>query len=178
VRSRLDEWKAEIKRRRERLESARSLHEEQKRSEKALEEQVEKERYYYQRISAIQTETAITRRRHTTVLNTLSTVRTTLLQTVSFIFPIEPIEPKDLLFGILELPLPIPIGINDPAPPLTLSSDSSYNEEIMASAMGYVAQVINLLTAYLGDLPPFPVVCLGSRSLIKDPISAMMGPRM
>jgi hypothetical protein len=48
----------------------------------------------------------------------------------------------------------------------------------MASAMGYVAQVINLLTAYLVDLLPFPVVCQGSRSLIKDPISAMMGPRM
>jgi hypothetical protein len=44
VRSRLDEWKAEIKRRRERLESAISLHKEQKRSVKALEERVEEER--------------------------------------------------------------------------------------------------------------------------------------
>lgn len=118
------------------------------------------------------------RLRHTTLRNNLQAVRTTLLQTVSTIFPIEPIEPKDLLFGILKLPLPIPTGANNPAPPATLSSDSSYNDETMASALGYVAQVVSLITGYLGDFPAYPVVCQGSRSLIKDPVSAMMGPRM
>lgn len=93
-------------------------------------------------------------------------------------FPIEPVEPRDLLFGILNIPLPIPTGTNDPAPPLTITSDSSYTEDTMASALGFVAQVVNLVAAYLGDAPVYPIVCQGSRSLIKDPISAMMGPRM
>lgn len=105
-------------------------------------------------------------------------VRTTLLQTVATIFPIEPIEPKDLLFGIVDLPLPIPLAANDPAPPLSIPRSASYNDETLASALGYVAQVVSLVTAYLGDFPTYPVVCQGSRSLIKDPISAMMGPRM
>jgi UV radiation resistance-associated gene protein len=115
--------------------------------------------------------------RHTTLLASIAPVRATLLQTVSSIFPIEPIEPKDLLFGILSVPLPIPIGANDPAPPLTLPGDSSYNDETLATALGFVAQLVNLVTAYLGDLPAYPVVCQGSRSVVKDPISAMMGPR-
>jgi UV radiation resistance-associated gene protein len=97
---------------------------------------------------------------------------------VATIFPIEPIEPRDLLFGILNTPLPIPTGTNDPAPPLTITSDSSYSEDTMASALGFVAQAVNLVAAYLGDAPVYPIVCQGSRSLIKDPISAMMGPRM
>lgn len=48
----------------------------------------------------------------------------------------------------------------------------------MASALGYVAQVINLVAAYMGDTLVYPVVYMGSRSVIKDPISAMMGPRV
>lgn len=105
-------------------------------------------------------------------------VRVTHLQTLSSIFPIEPLEPRDLLFQILSAPLPIPTGANDPAPPHTLQGNYVYNEEVMASALGYVAQVINLVAAYMGDMLVYPVVCMGSRSLIKDPISAMMGPRV
>jgi len=97
---------------------------------------------------------------------------------VATIFPIEPIEPRDLLFGILNVPLPIPVGTNDPAPPHTLASDNTYDDETMASALGFVAQVVNMVAAYLGDALVYPVICLGSRSLVKDPISAMMGPRM
>lgn len=94
------------------------------------------------------------------------------------IYPIEPIEPRDLLFGILNLPLPIPIGTKDPAPPHTIPNDGTYNDETMASALGFVAQIVNLVAAYCNDAPVYPIICQGSRSLIKDPISAMMGPRM
>ena len=93
-------------------------------------------------------------------------------------FPIEPIEPRDLLFSIVALPLPIPTGANDPAPPSSISADGSYNDETMAGALGYVGQVLNLVSAYLGDLPVYPIFCQGSRSMVKDPISAMMGPRV
>ncbi|PVF97994.1 hypothetical protein CPB86DRAFT_705997 [Serendipita vermifera] len=156
----IEERRAKLQARRERLEAARQIHKTEITALGIYKEQAKEE-------SA----------RHTTLMAQLSPVRATLLQTVSSIFPIEPIEPKDLLFGILSVPLPIPVGANDPAPPLTLPGDSSYNDETMATALGYVAQVLNLITAYLGDLPVYPVVCQGSRSLIRDPISAMMGPR-
>lgn len=100
------------------------------------------------------------------------------MQTVATIFPIEPLQPQDLLFSVVSVPLPVPTGPNDPAPPHTLPGDSSFNEETLASALGYVAQVLSLTAAYMGNSLVYPVVCLGSRSVIKDPISAMMGPRV
>lgn len=118
------------------------------------------------------------RQKHATLLASILPARTSALQTVATIYPIEPIEPRDLLFGILDLPLPIPIGVNDPAPPQTIPGNGTYNDEVMASALGFVAQVVNLVASYLGDAPVYPIVCQGSRSMIKDPISAMMGPRM
>lgn len=105
-------------------------------------------------------------------------VRTTLISTLSFIFPIELLSPPDLLYNILSVPLPIPLGASDPAPPLTLTSHSEVNEDSVATALGYAAQVVQLLAAYLGRMLVYPITCCGSRSLIKDPISAMMGPRM
>lgn len=51
-------------------------------------------------------------------------------------------------------------------------------EEGIATAFGYVAQILQLLSAYLGKSLVYPVTCIGSRSVIKDGISAMVGPRM
>ncbi|KAF8665091.1 hypothetical protein AX16_000559 [Volvariella volvacea WC 439] len=105
-------------------------------------------------------------------------IRTTLLSTLSSIYPIELLSPPDLLYTILDVPLPIPLSSNDPAPPLSLPSHKSVNEDSVATALGYVAQVVQLLAAYLGKKLIYPVTCLGSRSLIRDNISAMVGPRM
>lgn len=51
-------------------------------------------------------------------------------------------------------------------------------EEGVATALGFVAQVVQLMAAYLGEVLVYQITCVGSRSLIKDGISAMVGPRM
>ncbi|KAH7881283.1 UV radiation resistance protein and autophagy-related subunit 14-domain-containing protein [Lentinula edodes] len=104
--------------------------------------------------------------------------RTGLLSTLSYLFPIELRSPPDLLFTILDVPLPIPASPNDPAPPLTLPAHIDVNEETVATALGYVAIVVQLLAAYLGHVLVYPITYIGSRSLIRDGISAMVGPRM
>lgn len=104
--------------------------------------------------------------------------QTSLLSTLSTIFPIELYSPPDLLFTILDVPLPIPLTTNDPAPPLTLPDHKDVTDEAVATALGYVAQVVQLLAAYIGKCLIYPVTCVGSRSLIRDGISAMVGPRM
>ncbi|KAG6814435.1 hypothetical protein H0H92_007438 [Tricholoma furcatifolium] len=104
--------------------------------------------------------------------------RTTLIDILSSIFPIDLLSPPDLLYTILDVPLPIPLASSDPAPPLTMPSHKEVNEDAVATALGYVAQVVQLLAAYLGKHLVYPVTCIGSRSLIRDNISAMVGPRM
>jgi hypothetical protein len=113
-----------------------------------------------------------------TLREKLRPTRTTLLATLSCIFPIELSSPPDLLYTILDAPLPIPLASNDPAPPMSLPAHKEVTEEATATALGYVAQVLHMLAAYLGKTLVYPVTCIGSRSLIKDGISAMIGPRM
>jgi hypothetical protein len=105
-------------------------------------------------------------------------MRTNLLSILSTIFPIELLSPPDLLFTILDVPLPIPINPNDPAPPLILPQHKEVTEEAVATALGYVAQTLQILAAYTGQGLVYPVTCVGSRSLIRDCISGMVGPRM
>ncbi|KDR85233.1 hypothetical protein GALMADRAFT_233966 [Galerina marginata CBS 339.88] len=114
----------------------------------------------------------------TTLYETTGAIRTSLLSTLSVIFPIELYSPPDLLFTILDVPLPIPLTSTDPAPPLTLADHNVVTEEAVATALGYVAQVLQILAAYIGKNLVYPVTCIGSRSLIRDGISAMVGPRM
>ena len=105
-------------------------------------------------------------------------MRGSLISTLSSIFPIELLSPPDLLFTIVDVPLPIPLSPNDPAPPLSMSQFKDVNEDSVATALGYAAQVVNVLAAYMGKSLMYPVTCIGSRSLIRDGISAMVGPRM
>ena len=104
-------------------------------------------------------------------------MRSSLISIVSFIYPIDLVSPPDLLFSILNVPLPIPVATTDPAPPLSLAACKDVNEDSVATALGYSAQVVQLLAAYLGHKLVYPVTCVGSRSMIKDGISAMVGPR-
>jgi len=108
----------------------------------------------------------------------LAPTRTTLLSTFASIFPIEPFSPPDLLFTILAVPLPIPLSAADPGPPLSMSQHKDVTEDGVATALGFVAQVVQLMAVYLGEVLVYPITCVGSRSLIKDGISSMFGPRM
>lgn len=97
--------------------------------------------------------------------------RTQLITLLSHIFPIEPVTspPKglspDVLFSILGIPLP-----NSTFP-------SSYSDDNVSTALGYAAQVTQLVAAYLAVPLCYSITCRGSRSYVRDEISMMKGSR-
>ncbi|KWU45975.1 hypothetical protein RHOSPDRAFT_32454 [Rhodotorula sp. JG-1b] len=103
--------------------------------------------------------------------NSTQTRQTQLITLLSHIFPIEPVPtaPRgvspDLLFSILGIALP-----NSTFP-------SSYSDDLVSSALGYAAQVTQLLAAYLAVPMAYPITCRGSRSYLRDEISMMKGSR-
>lgn len=110
--------------------------------------------------------------------NRFAPTRSILLGVLASIYPIELLSPPDLLFAIVDVPLPIPVRPTDPAPPLSLSGWNSVTEDAVATALGYAAQLVHLTAVYMNVGLTYPITCVGSRSLIKDGISAMVGPRM
>ena len=121
---------------------------------------------------AICRDTLATLQRH------IPSIRVTLISTLSSLFPIDLVSGSDLLFSVLGVPLPIPTGATDPAPPLSLSAYKDVNEDCVATALAYAAFVVQLLATYLGKVLVYPITFCGSRSMIRDGISAMVGPRM
>ncbi|GAA5881701.1 hypothetical protein JCM3774_005341 [Rhodotorula dairenensis] len=101
----------------------------------------------------------------------IQTRQTQLITLLSHIFPIEPVPtaPRgvspDLLFSILRIALP-----NSTFP-------SAYSDDLASSALGYAAQVTQLLAAYLAVPVAYPITCRGSRSYLRDEISVMNGSR-
>ncbi|KAI0078487.1 hypothetical protein K474DRAFT_902051 [Panus rudis PR-1116 ss-1] len=158
LKARIDMKKEELRLRREALAEAR----------RTLQEGIAEEETRERELLDERTELVALR-------NRLPVLRSSLISIVSFIYPIELVSPPDLLFSILDVPLPIPVAPTDPAPPLNLTGIS---EDVVATALGYAAQVVQLLASYLNVHLTYPVTCIGSRSLIKDGISAMVGPRM
>ncbi|KAF7986225.1 hypothetical protein HWV62_38673 [Athelia sp. TMB] len=126
----------------------------------------------------VEAEIAYERAQLTSLRKGLSPARTVLIATLAAIFPIELLSPPDLLYTILSVPLPIPLSSTDPAPPLSLPGHKEVTEDAVATALGFAAQVVQLLAAYLSKSLVYPITCVGSRSLIRDGISAMVGPRM
>ncbi|KAJ3006293.1 hypothetical protein NUW54_g3991 [Trametes sanguinea] len=160
VRSRIEARREDLRQRRELLAMARQAHDEDLAAESQTEDTIAEERI---RLASLQ--------------SIIPIMRSNLISIVSFIYPIELVSPPDLLFTILDVPLPIPVGATDPAPPLTLPGHKEVTEDSVATALGYAAQVVQLLAAYMGHRLVYPVTCVGSRSMIKDGISAMVGPR-
>ena len=119
------------------------------------------------------------------LLNMIHHYRTNHVQTLDSMFPIVPLHPPSLLYSILDVPLPIPLGPKDPAPPPSIPPSnlpegvSKIDERSTAAALGYVAMVVQLLGNLGGAISglPYPVTCAGSRSLVKDVVSVMQGPR-
>ncbi|KAG1769578.1 hypothetical protein EDD22DRAFT_868318 [Suillus occidentalis] len=108
----------------------------------------------------------------------LPVIRMSLISTLSWVYPIDLLSSSELLYTILTVPLPIPFNATEPAPPLSLASHKEVTEDAVASALGFAAQVVQLLAIYMGKGLTYPITCIGSRSLIRDNISAMVGPRM
>jgi hypothetical protein len=106
------------------------------------------------------------------------------VQALDSLFPISPLHGPSLLYTILDIPLPIPTGAKDPAPPLVMTlpdGKGKVDEKTTAAALGYVAMVVQVLGNLSGTRKEggmsYPITCAGSRSLVKDTISVMQGPR-
>jgi len=101
-------------------------------------------------------------------------------QTLDLLFPILPLDPSILLYSILDIPLPIPTGPKDPAPPLNLPA-YKVDERSTSAALGYVGMVVQILGNILGGGGGggvvYPITGFGSRSSVKDVVSVMQGPR-
>ena len=134
-------------------------------------------------------------RNHELDENVLGSVRVSLAQRranlvseLSTIFPIEPVQTPSthpgkqqiaakpiggdlLLFSICGIPLPNSSALSGPAA-------APNDEDSISSALGYVAQVVNILAAYLGIPLYYPLRCIGSRSFVQDPISQIKGPKV
>ena len=80
------------------------------------------------------------------------------------IYPIEPVDDDPLTFRIRGVRLPSSGRFEGP-------------EEEVASALGWTAHFVWLLAGYLGVPLRYPVSPVGGRSLIRDPVSIMMGSR-
>lgn len=98
------------------------------------------------------------------------------------LFPILPLDPQTLLYSILSIPLPIPNDPKSPAPPLTMPNSAlppgyKVDEESTATALGFVAMCLQRMGEIGGRELRYPVTCYGSRSLVRDNISIIQGPR-
>lgn len=140
--------------------------------------EVDVQRQVYPLINAEQEDNPVPRQRLNSIQSRFAPTRTTLISTLAYIYPIELVSPPDLLFTILDVPLPIPMLPNEPAPPLSLPNHNSVTPDAIATSLGYAAQVVRLLAAYLSHDLVYPLTCVGSSSMVRDGISAMVGPRM
>ncbi|KAI0271615.1 hypothetical protein BC834DRAFT_452704 [Gloeopeniophorella convolvens] len=161
ITERIRKRREEIRKRRETLSLATTMHG----------QDVAEEAITIQELSRERDSAAALQRR-------ISPIRVTLISTLASLFPIELMSGSDLLFSILNVPLPIPLGTTDPAPPLSLPAHKEVTEDSVASALGYAALVVQLLAMYLGKMLVYPITFCGSKSMIRDGISAMVGPRM
>ncbi|WVF72410.1 hypothetical protein IAT40_007225 [Kwoniella sp. CBS 6097] len=112
------------------------------------------------------------------LLPTIHSLRAHHAQMLDALFPIQPLDPSQLLYTILNVPLPIPVGPKDPAPPLSMP-EFKVDERSTAAALGYVAllvQILGNLGGATGGLP-YVITCAGSRSAVRDGTGVMQGPR-
>ncbi|WWD10375.1 hypothetical protein V865_008510 [Kwoniella europaea PYCC6329] len=112
------------------------------------------------------------------LLPQIHSLRAHHIQTLDVLFPIQPLDPSQLLYTILNVPLPIPIGSKDPAPPLTMAQHK-VDEKTTAAALGYVAMIVQILGNLGGATGglPYAITCAGSRSSVRDGTGVMQGPR-
>ncbi|RKF72478.1 UV radiation resistance associated protein [Golovinomyces cichoracearum] len=94
----------------------------------------------------------------TTTVGEICGQRRRICEELQLIYPIDPVAYKPLIFTICGLKLPN--SVFDDA-----------DEEIISAALGYVAQVVDMLQYYLSVPLPYPISPYGSRAVIKDFIS-------
>jgi hypothetical protein len=102
--------------------------------------------------------------------------RAALVADLSTIFPVDLVDASNVLFSICGLPLPN--GDFEAQQNVQRTQGLYFDDDHISSALGYVAQAVQLLAAYLRIPLYYPVRCMGSRSLVQDPISQMKGPKI
>jgi hypothetical protein len=147
IRRRRDELKDNIQYRKDMMKAGRDLEES---ISKDLVEQREHHAQTKELISQTEEDTAGQRRR--------------ICEDLQKIFPIDPVSGKSLAFSIRGLPLPN-----------TEFDDAK--EDVTAAALGYVAQLVSLLSPYLSVPLPYPVNPHGSTSTIDDPLAINENPQ-
>ncbi|KAF2267577.1 hypothetical protein CC78DRAFT_61088 [Lojkania enalia] len=145
LRRKRDELKTNIKFRKEKMQEGRNF---QARAENDL--VLDKEKHEQLKELAENTDEEITGQRRR------------ICEDLQKIFPIEPIPGKSLAFTIRGLPLPN-----------TEFDDAK--EDVTSAALGYVAQLVFLLSPYLSVILPYPVNPHGSTSTIDDPLAMSTG---
>jgi hypothetical protein len=81
------------------------------------------------------------------------------------IYPIESVDDETLRFTIRGIKLP------------AAGKYEGVKEEELATALGWTAHLVYLISGYLCVPLRYPVQPVGGRSLIRDPVSVMMGSR-
>lgn len=110
------------------------------------------------------------------ILLSTSQRRASLISDLSTIFPIDLVDAGNVLFSICDIALPN--GDFEAQASLQRSNGLELDDDHISSALGYVAQAVQLLAAYLTIPLYYPIRCVGSRSLVQDPISQMKGPKI
>ncbi|ORX92436.1 UV radiation resistance protein and autophagy-related subunit 14-domain-containing protein [Clohesyomyces aquaticus] len=141
ARRKRDELKASIQHREEKMQEGREL---QARVENEILVQKEQHTQTKDQIQKTEEDIAGQRRR--------------ICEDLLKIFPIEPIPGKALGFTIRGLFLPN-------------AEFDDVKEDVTSAALGYVAQVVSLLSPYLSVVLPYPVTPNGSASTIEDPLA-------
>ncbi|KAL5380557.1 hypothetical protein PMIN04_007279 [Paraphaeosphaeria minitans] len=141
ARRRVEEKKTNTQRRRECMQHAGT-------SQSEKEQEMEKERAEHAELKGsnvhVQDEIAGQRRR--------------LCEDLQIVYPIEPVKGKALLFTIRGLTLPN-------------SELEDAEEDVTSAALGYVAEMVSLLSLYFDMLLPYPINASGSNSTIEDPLA-------
>ena len=100
--------------------------------------------------------------------------RARLLRDLDDIYPIQLVHARDLLYSIVDLPLPNGIATTKEN---TTTLVHRTNLDETSAALTYVAQLMILLSTYLHTTLPYPLTSSGSRATVQDRISIMTGPR-
>ncbi|KAF1972589.1 hypothetical protein BU23DRAFT_467614 [Bimuria novae-zelandiae CBS 107.79] len=141
ARRKVEEKKANTQRRRELMRKGR---ESQVEREKEVEE--ESETHAALKESVVQLQEVVTGQRRR------------LCEDLQKVYPIEPIKGKTLLFTVRGLVLPN-------------GEFEDVKEDVTSAALGYVAEMVSLLSLYYDMLLPYSIKVSGSTSTIDDPLA-------
>ncbi|KAG2173753.1 hypothetical protein INT43_005173 [Umbelopsis isabellina] len=135
-----------------------------KEREKALQAAKENRRTREEYLEESERNLELNKEMHKKTMAGLSSRRKELIADMFSIFPIDQDYGDPHLYHIRGLPLPNSVF-------------AGYDEEIIATALGYTGHLVNMLAYYLAIPLRYPITPMGSRASVRDPISILQGSR-